>query len=207
MKASPRLFQHAVWKCRRDRSGRGEAVPNGILNVLRQRAGRLADRPRAIDCRRKAPERRDAQGQAELLHHLRHGGCRTRLLGGRGAHHQLGAQRRNGAKAEIHQRERRSRQGHAPKLLSQFRYDLAVAPDDSSMLDLVDDLKEQSRDFRSWWEMPDREKPRRAIASVLMDGVRRLNFRHETLVVDDHRHLRMTVYFLEAKTCFCAARP
>lgn len=89
-------------------------------------------------------------------------------------------------------------QDDAPKLLAQFRYDLAVAPDDSSMLNLVEDLKDQSHDFRRWWDMPDREKPRRGIGSVLKDGVERMDFRHETLVVDEHRHLRMTVYFLEA---------
>jgi transcriptional regulator with XRE-family HTH domain len=85
----------------------------------------------------------------------------------------------------------------APGLLAQFRYDFAVAPDDPSMLALVEDLKELSADFRRWCETPDSAKARRGIGSVTTSDAARLNFRHETLVVDEHRHLRMVVYFGE----------
>lgn len=86
----------------------------------------------------------------------------------------------------------------APKLLAQFRYDFAVAPDDPPMLALAEDLKELSADFRRWWEAPDTEVARRGIGSVMADDNKRLDFRHETLVVDEHRHLKMVVYFSES---------
>lgn len=85
----------------------------------------------------------------------------------------------------------------APKLLAQFRYDFAVAPNDPSMLTLVEDLKELSADFRRWWETPDSGKARRGIGSIMTADTEREDFRHETLVVDEHRHLRMVVYFVE----------
>jgi PAS domain-containing protein len=86
----------------------------------------------------------------------------------------------------------------APKLLAQFRYDFAVAPDNPPMLALAEDLKELSADFRRWWEAPDTEAARRGIGSVMAGDNKRLDFRHETLVVDEHRHLRMVVYFGES---------
>lgn len=84
----------------------------------------------------------------------------------------------------------------APKLLAQFRYDLAVAPDDPPMQALVEDLKALSADYRRWWEAPDRDEARRGISALLttVDQARH-DLRHETLVVDEHRHLRMVVYF------------
>jgi transcriptional regulator with XRE-family HTH domain len=85
----------------------------------------------------------------------------------------------------------------ASRLLAQFRYDFAVAPDDPPMLALVEDLKELSADFRRWWTTPASETARRGIGSVMTAETERLDFRHETLVVDEHRHLRMVVYFAE----------
>lgn len=83
----------------------------------------------------------------------------------------------------------------APKLLAQFRYDFAVAPQDPAMLALIEDLNELSADFRRWWETHDSEEARRGIGSVLTANTERQDLRHETLVVDEHRHLRMVVYF------------
>lgn len=88
----------------------------------------------------------------------------------------------------------------ASKLLAQFRYDFAVAPDDASMLSLVDDLKKLSPDFRRWWETPTHNEARRGIESVMTAANERLNLRHETLIVDEHRHLRMVVYFDDSAT-------
>jgi transcriptional regulator with XRE-family HTH domain len=85
----------------------------------------------------------------------------------------------------------------APRLLAQFRYDFAVAPEDPLMLALVDDLKELSADFRRWWETADEQEARRGFRSVITADAERLDFRHEALVVDEHRHLRMVVYFVE----------
>ncbi|TBU94608.1 helix-turn-helix transcriptional regulator [Stutzerimonas kirkiae] len=83
----------------------------------------------------------------------------------------------------------------APRLLAQFRYDFAVAPGDPAMLALVDDLKRLSPAFRKGWQTSNGEIARRGISSVEnTDGVR-MDFQHETLVVDQHRHLKMLVYF------------
>ena len=84
----------------------------------------------------------------------------------------------------------------APKLLAQFRYDFAIAPNDPPMLALVEDLKGLSADFRRWWEAPDSDEARRGITSVMTTDTERQDFYHETLVVDEHRHLRMLVYFI-----------
>ncbi len=83
----------------------------------------------------------------------------------------------------------------APKLLAQFRYDFAVAPDDAAMLALVEDLKLLSPSFRQGWQTTNGQIAQCGISSVEnADGVR-TDFHHETLVVDQHRHLKMVVYF------------
>lgn len=83
----------------------------------------------------------------------------------------------------------------APALLAQFRYDYAVAADDGAMLAMVDELASLSPAFRRWWAAPDSVPARRGIRSLLDPGGERRDFSHETLVVDEHRHLRMLVYF------------
>lgn len=83
----------------------------------------------------------------------------------------------------------------APKIVAQFRCDLATAPDDPAMLALIDELRTLSPDFRRLFEQPDMEGYSRGVSTVLApDGMRRV-FTHETLTVDEHRHLRMIVYF------------
>jgi transcriptional regulator with XRE-family HTH domain len=85
----------------------------------------------------------------------------------------------------------------ASKLLAQFRYDLATAPDDPAMLALVDELKKLSPDFRRWFEQPGVENHARGIAAILdPDGTQR-GFMHEMLTVDEYRHLKMVVYFAQ----------
>jgi transcriptional regulator with XRE-family HTH domain len=88
----------------------------------------------------------------------------------------------------------------APKLLEQLRYDLAVTPDDPLMLALVEDLKALSIDFRRWWQATASGEPQRGIALLTTAKAGKQAFRHETLVVDEHRHLRMVVYFLEPQS-------
>lgn len=83
----------------------------------------------------------------------------------------------------------------APKLLAQFRYDLASAPDDPAMLALIDELKRLSPDFRRWFERPGMESYARGIGAMLAPGGPSFCFRHEMLIVDEYRHLRMVVYF------------
>lgn len=84
----------------------------------------------------------------------------------------------------------------APKLLAQFRYNFAVAPDDPAILNLIDDLKDVSADFRRWWETPGGEVPKYGLSSVMTTKNERQDLQYETLVVDEHRHLRLVVYFV-----------
>lgn len=83
----------------------------------------------------------------------------------------------------------------APRLLTQFRYDFAVAPDDSAMLALVEDVKLLSPSFRQGWQTPNGEIAQYGISAVEDVDGGRMDVQHETLVVDPHRHLKMVVYF------------
>lgn len=83
----------------------------------------------------------------------------------------------------------------APKLLAQFRYDLATAPDDPAMLALVDELKKLSPDFRRWFEQPSMETYARGIEAILDSSDTQRTFKQEMLTVDEYRHLKMVVYF------------
>lgn len=86
-------------------------------------------------------------------------------------------------------------QQDASRLLAQFRCDLAVAPEDPVMQALIDDLCRLSPDFRHWWETPSMDGYNRGISSILdKEGILH-DFAHEVLTVDEHRHLRMVVYF------------
>lgn len=83
----------------------------------------------------------------------------------------------------------------APRLLAQFRRDLATAPDDPIMLSLIDELNSQSADFRSWWTEPPADESSCTISAILDADAVRHDFSHEVLTVDVHRHLRMIVHF------------
>lgn len=86
----------------------------------------------------------------------------------------------------------------APKVLSQFRCDLAATPDDPAMLALVDEMKKLSPDFRRWFAEPDMDSYARGIGTLLDHDGTELAFQHETLTVDEYRHLKMVVYFQQA---------
>jgi transcriptional regulator with XRE-family HTH domain len=83
----------------------------------------------------------------------------------------------------------------AAGLLAQLRYDVAVAPDDPLMLDLIETLRLLSPGFRQEWEAPHRVVAQRGISHLLDSSGTLHRYRHETLIVDEHRHLRMVVYF------------
>ena len=85
----------------------------------------------------------------------------------------------------------------APRLLAQFRCDLAAAPDDPAMLQLIGELKKLSPDFRRWMEQPGMESYGWGVRAVLADDGTRHSFAHQMLIVDEHRHLRMVVYIEE----------
>lgn len=90
-------------------------------------------------------------------------------------------------------------------LLTSFHRDLAIAPQEPAMLALIDEMKSLSADFRRWWAKPGVEGYRQGIGSILdTDSIRR-DFKHEMLTVDEHRHLRMIVYFVEAHPDACDA--
>ncbi|MEI2415109.1 helix-turn-helix transcriptional regulator [Orrella sp. JC864] len=97
----------------------------------------------------------------------------------------------------------------APRLLAQFRYDAAVAPQDPAMLALIEEMKALSPGFRREWDTPGNAVAQRGIRSILNAQGQQQDFHHETLVVDEHRHLRMVVYFAfprqSAKRCVLAS--
>jgi len=51
-----------------------------------------------------------------------------------------------------------------------------------------------SPEFRRWWNKPASGEYSRGIGSVLVGGTP-VSFEHEMMTVDEHRHLRMIVYF------------
>lgn len=86
----------------------------------------------------------------------------------------------------------------ARRMLAGFRRDLAVAPHERSMLDLIEDLEGRSPEFRRWWRGQDAEGCAHGIRTMEVAQVGSVTFDHETLVVDEHRHLRLVVYVAAA---------
>ncbi|WP_230534272.1 helix-turn-helix transcriptional regulator [Microvirga roseola] len=84
----------------------------------------------------------------------------------------------------------------APRLIESLRRDLAFVPDDSAMLQLIDELRKLSPDFRHWWNGTQDHPPSRGLSSLATEnGV--LKLQHEVMIIDEHRHLRIVVYFPE----------
>ncbi|MDW0358359.1 helix-turn-helix transcriptional regulator [Halomonas venusta] len=86
-------------------------------------------------------------------------------------------------------------QQDASNMLAQFRCDLAVAPKDPVMQTQIEELCQLSPDFRHWWEASSMEGYNRGISSLLDTEGEHHTYTHETLIVDEHRHLKMVVYF------------
>ncbi|QEM80895.1 helix-turn-helix transcriptional regulator [Halomonas binhaiensis] len=130
------------------------------------------------------------------------------------------------AKREVHERNmlrmvfadpslrRRLPEWHrdACRLLAQFRCDLAAAPEDPAMQELIEELIRLSPDMRRWWQKAELDAYSYGIGAIQGKGPgpdsdssqsnqdsdsTRQDFDHETLIVDEHRHLRMVVYFAE----------
>ena len=85
-------------------------------------------------------------------------------------------------------------QQDAFRLLAQFRCDLAAAPEDPAMLELIESLTRLSPDFRRWWEQSNHEAYSYGIGAILDTEAKLQKYEHTTLLVDEHRHLRMVVY-------------
>lgn len=84
----------------------------------------------------------------------------------------------------------------ASGLMEGFRRDLALVPNDPIMLSLIEDMKKLSPDFRRWWAAAQDSAPSRALASILTtSGI--IEYQHEDMSIDEHRHLRMIVYFAD----------
>lgn len=83
----------------------------------------------------------------------------------------------------------------APRLLAQFRCGLAAAPDDPAMLWLIEELTKISPDFRRWMEQPGMESYGWGVSVALAADGTRHSFAQQMLTVDEHRHLKMIVYF------------
>lgn len=80
------------------------------------------------------------------------------------------------------------------RLLAQFRCDQAAAPEDLAIQELIEALAKLSPDFRRWWEQPNHEEYRYGIGTILDTASNPREYEHATLLVDEHRHLRMVVY-------------
>lgn len=83
----------------------------------------------------------------------------------------------------------------APRLLAQFRLDLAAAPDDLGMTTLVNLLKKHSSEFRHWMATPEIDNYRRGFSKILDEEDQPQDYLYEMLVVDEYCYLRMLVYF------------
>jgi PAS domain-containing protein len=81
-----------------------------------------------------------------------------------------------------------------PRLIANFRYDLAVTPENPALLSLIEKLMQLSPEFRRWWHEPASGEYSRGVSSVLVGGTP-VSFEHEMMTVDEHRHLRIIVYF------------
>jgi len=80
-----------------------------------------------------------------------------------------------------------------PRLIANFRYDIAAMPEEPALLSLIDELKRLSPDFRRWWDTPSPGEYCRGVGRIL-EGEKTVSFDHEMLTVDEHQHLRMIVY-------------
>jgi len=83
----------------------------------------------------------------------------------------------------------------ALRLLAQFRCDLAAAPEDPAMQELTKALSQLSPDFRRWWEQPNLAAYCYGIGTILDADSIPKEYEHATMLVDEHRQLRMVVYF------------
>ena len=88
----------------------------------------------------------------------------------------------------------------APRLLAQFRADLATAADDPAFRALIGELRTISPDFRRGVSQSGADSYSRGFGAVLAHNNERLDLAHEMLIVDEHRHLRMIVYFPRSLT-------
>lgn len=83
-----------------------------------------------------------------------------------------------------------------PGLIAQLKYDAAVAPEDPAMLDLINDLCALSPTFRREWSQPSGAVSQRGVRALLNASGARVEFDHQSLIVDQHKHLVMVVHLM-----------
>ncbi|MGY2051627.1 helix-turn-helix transcriptional regulator [Methylobacterium sp. JK268] len=82
----------------------------------------------------------------------------------------------------------------APLVVASFRRDLAQAPEDPAMLDLVAALEGRSALFRTLWASQSVRGRCRGRRVLSLDGTGPVAFTHATLIVDAEEHLRLALY-------------
>jgi transcriptional regulator with XRE-family HTH domain len=81
----------------------------------------------------------------------------------------------------------------APQMLASFRRDFARAAQDGDIVELVDDLKRVSSEFKQWWQHHDVDAPCSGVKQLMVDNTPTA-FDHTSLIIDEDRHLRLVIY-------------
>lgn len=82
----------------------------------------------------------------------------------------------------------------APQVLASFRRDFAQAPEDESMVALVDALERMSPSFRTLWNQHDVHGRCEGRRSFMIEGQGPVAFDHSSFIVDEAKHLRLVFY-------------
>lgn len=82
----------------------------------------------------------------------------------------------------------------APQVLASFRRDFAQAPEDESMVALVEAVEQVSPSFRRLWNRHDVHGRCEGRRSFLIDGQGPVAFDHSSFIVDEEKHLRLVFY-------------
>ncbi len=82
----------------------------------------------------------------------------------------------------------------APQVLASFRRDFAQAPEDESMVALVEALEQASLSFRTLWNQHDVHGRCEGRRSFMIDGQGPVAFDHSSFIVDEEKHLRLVFY-------------
>jgi transcriptional regulator with XRE-family HTH domain len=82
----------------------------------------------------------------------------------------------------------------APQVLASFRRDFAQAPEDESMVALVEALEQVSSSFRTLWNQHDVHGRCEGRRSFMIEGQGPVVFDHSSFIVDEEKHLRLVFY-------------
>lgn len=82
----------------------------------------------------------------------------------------------------------------APQVLASFRRDFAQAPEDESMVALVEALEQVSPSFKTLWNQHDVHGRCEGRRSFMIEGRGAVAFDHSSFIVDEEKHLRLVFY-------------